>query len=258
MKKCILESHRGVCTDAPDNTMAAFRLAVELGYGMIELDTKFTKDGRCVVLHDRTVNRTGRYADGREIEPDTKIAELTYEEARKLDFGIWFSEKYRGEKIPAFEEALQVALDSGVPLKLDNVWQTHTDAEQETFFEIIEKMGAVNHVGFTVTKPEYAEKVLERFPSAQIHYDGQIDDESLAAIAAVVPKEQLTVWQRLDNGYGSGWCKVPTATDESVCKIKKIGKLGLWLLKKPEELAEAVEHFDADVVETDGSLKPVK
>ena len=72
-KPYILEAHRGVGTDAPENTLAALKLAKEQGYGMIEVDTKFTSDDRCVLLHDNTVNRTGRNADGSEIAPDTKI-----------------------------------------------------------------------------------------------------------------------------------------------------------------------------------------
>ena len=59
---CKLQAHRGVSTDAPENPMAAFRLAVEQGYDIIEFDPKYTKDDVCVILHDRTLNRTGRIA----------------------------------------------------------------------------------------------------------------------------------------------------------------------------------------------------
>lgn len=48
---CRLQAHRGVSTDAPENTMAAFREAVKQGYDTIEFDPKFTKDGVCVILH---------------------------------------------------------------------------------------------------------------------------------------------------------------------------------------------------------------
>ena len=61
---CILQAHRGVSSDYPENTMVAYYAAVELGYGMIELDARFTKDNRCVMMHDRTLNRTTRNADG--------------------------------------------------------------------------------------------------------------------------------------------------------------------------------------------------
>lgn len=54
----ILEAHRGVSAYYPENTLAAFTAAKKLGYGMIELDTKFTADNRCVCLHDKSINRT--------------------------------------------------------------------------------------------------------------------------------------------------------------------------------------------------------
>ena len=63
----ILEAHRGVSAYYPENTLSAYAAAKALGYGMIELDNKFTADNRCVCLHDRTLNRTARYADGSKL-----------------------------------------------------------------------------------------------------------------------------------------------------------------------------------------------
>ncbi|MBQ8508703.1 MAG: hypothetical protein IJ493_02235 [Clostridia bacterium] len=254
--RCVLEAHQGVASDAPGNTMAAFQLAVEQGYGMIELDTKFTADNRCVVLHDRTVNRTCRAADGAPLPDETKIAELTFEEARALDAGVAFGEQYRGEKIPAIEEVLALAKESGIRVKFDNVTQSHTSEQRAILYNLIEASGALPLCGFTASQIWLIEEVLKRFPAAQIHYDGPLDDESLVKVAVLVPKEQLTVWQRADNGYASNWCKVPPVTDESAAKIHEIGRLGLWLLTKPEELAVAVARYRADVIETSGLLKP--
>ena len=70
---CKLQAHRGVCTEAPENTMAAYRLAVAQGYDIIEFDPKCTKDDMWVVHHDMTLNRTCRLA-GKEIaERDADI-----------------------------------------------------------------------------------------------------------------------------------------------------------------------------------------
>ena len=92
-------NHRGY-TDAPENTLSAFRLSCEMGFSMVECDVSFTKDGVPVLLHDTTVNRT---SDG-----EGKIRDLTFEEARKLDFGSWKEERYAGERIPSFSEFLQL------------------------------------------------------------------------------------------------------------------------------------------------------
>ena len=53
-----LQAHRGVSTDAPENTFAAFEAAVKQGYDIIELDPKFTLDNQCVILHDKNLKRT--------------------------------------------------------------------------------------------------------------------------------------------------------------------------------------------------------
>jgi len=254
--RCLIESHRGVASEAPDNTMTAYRLAVEQGYDMIELDLRFTKDGHCVAMHDKTINRFARNADGSEIAEQLPIAELTLEEACRYDYGIWFSEKYKGEPIAVLEDILALAKKAAVKLKFDNILQQFSDEQFEIFFDIIEKSGTIEYCGFTVTKPEIAEKILKRFATAQIHYDGQVDIDSLKAIAAVVPYAQLTIWQRFPNGYADNWCKVPPVDERTAEEIRRFGKLGLWLLKKDEELKAAYEIYGASVIETDGSIKP--
>ena len=256
MNRCLIESHRGVASDAPDNTLSAYRLAAQLGYDMIELDMRFTKDNRCVAMHDRTINRFARNADGSELAEQIPIGEITLEEARRYDYGIWFSEKYKGEPIATLEEILEFAKGCGIPLKFDNVLQTYTEAQLEIFLDTIAKLDASSVATYTVTKPEIARKILARFADATIHYDGALDDDSLAAISAVVPREQLIVWQRFPNGYADDWCKVPPADDESCKRIGKFARLGMWLLKKPEELREAYERYGAYIIETDGSIKP--
>jgi len=70
-------AHRGGSSEAPENTLAAFRTAKENGANCVEFDVDFTKDGRPVVIHDSTVDRT---TDG-----SGPVSEFTLEEIRKLD-----------------------------------------------------------------------------------------------------------------------------------------------------------------------------
>ena len=72
------QAHRGVASEAPENTMAAYRLAVAQGYDVIELDPSFTKDGVCVLYHDETLTRTCRTSDGGEVPGDILFSETTY------------------------------------------------------------------------------------------------------------------------------------------------------------------------------------
>ena len=119
----LYQAHKGVSTENPENTMPAFRAAVEQGYDVIELDVAPTKDLRFVLLHDKLLNRTARLPDGSPLPEEVPLSEITYGEALEYDFGIWFSEKFRGTKIPLFDDVLAFAKEKGVKLKIDNKYQ---------------------------------------------------------------------------------------------------------------------------------------
>ncbi len=96
----IVFAHRGASKQAPENTMAAFRKALELGAGGIELDVHLSRDGHIVVTHDELVNRA---SNGKGYVKDKTLDEL-----RLLDFGSWFSPAYANEKIPELEDVLKL------------------------------------------------------------------------------------------------------------------------------------------------------
>lgn len=100
IKKPLIIAHRGASRQAPENTMAAFRKALELGAGGIELDVHLSSDGHLMVTHDELVDRT---SNGKGLVRDKTFAEL-----RELDFGSWFSTQFKGEKIPELVEVLQL------------------------------------------------------------------------------------------------------------------------------------------------------
>ena len=98
MSRALNLAHQGASSLAPENTMAAFRKAVDLGADGLELDVHLSRDGRLVVIHDEQLNRT---TNGRGLVKDHTLAEL-----RELDAGSWFSPEFAGERLPALEEVL--------------------------------------------------------------------------------------------------------------------------------------------------------
>jgi len=94
-------AHRGASAYAPENTMASFRLAAEMGADWFELDCGPTKDGAVVVIHDNTVDRTTN-GQGR-------IAAMTLDEVQALDAGAWKGPQFSGARIPTLAEALDFA-----------------------------------------------------------------------------------------------------------------------------------------------------
>jgi glycerophosphoryl diester phosphodiesterase len=91
-------AHRGASQDAPENTVASFKLGYQQGADADELDIYLSKDGEIVVMHDKTTKRTAG--------ADKPIVEQTLAELRALDAGKWKDPKFTGERIPTLKEAL--------------------------------------------------------------------------------------------------------------------------------------------------------
>ncbi len=104
-------AHRGASAAAPENTMAAFRRAVEMGAECIETDLHLSRDGRLIIVHDATLNRT--------TSGDGLVKNYTFNELRELDAGSWFSKEFAGEKMPAIEELLDLAGQADLSLYLE-------------------------------------------------------------------------------------------------------------------------------------------
>lgn len=89
-------AHRGSSAHAPENTMAAFELAVRQGADAIELDVKLSADGYVMVIHDQTVDRTTPHKG--------RVRDLTLAELQRLDAGSYFDYAFRKERIPTLDE----------------------------------------------------------------------------------------------------------------------------------------------------------
>lgn len=251
-----LQAHKGYSTAAPENTMAAYIAACDAGYKFIELDPKFTSDGVCVLIHDWTVNRTGRTADGSSLPPDTRVDGLTLAELQALDFGVWFSEEFRGETIPTFEEAIPYVLSRGVSVKVDNVWERFTDEQQARLFALVRRIGTLRNgarIGMTCARLENVARVAAELPDAAIHYDGLVDDTALAFLDENAAGRELYIWLRFHNDR-TAWNQNPPVDAEYAEKVKRHGRLGIWLIDDEDEMPE-VSAFEPYVVETNGGVK---
>jgi glycerophosphoryl diester phosphodiesterase len=102
----IIIAHRGAMGYAPENTISAFKIAIELGENALELDLRQTKDSIPVVLHDATVNKT---TNGKG---DIRI--FNFNDLQKLDAGSWFDKKFSDETIPSLQEVIDVLNDSTI------------------------------------------------------------------------------------------------------------------------------------------------
>ncbi|MDN4494788.1 glycerophosphodiester phosphodiesterase [Ureibacillus aquaedulcis] len=93
-------AHRGYSAKYPENTLPAFQAAANLPIDGVEFDVHLTKDGRVVVIHDESIDRTSNGVG--------YVKDMTLEELREYDYGSWFSEEFAGAKIPALGEVLNI------------------------------------------------------------------------------------------------------------------------------------------------------
>jgi glycerophosphoryl diester phosphodiesterase len=111
-----LIAHRGASAYAPEHTLSAYRLALAQGADFVEQDLQIAKDGVLVCLHDLTLERTTNVEDvfpeRVATSPDGRktwnVSDFTVQELKRLDAGSWFDPKFTGERIPTFQEAIDL------------------------------------------------------------------------------------------------------------------------------------------------------
>ncbi len=155
--------HRGFSGAAPENTLASFKRAMEVGSDMIELDVHLSKDGQVVVIHDDTLKRTTSGMG--------KVADFSLQELKRLDAGKWFGSRFFGEKIPTLNEVLELTrgkIPIHIELKEGDLGRyTITDLADRSFEEV-EKAGMLNQVLFGSFSLAAVERILEKNPSLPV------------------------------------------------------------------------------------------
>src|SRR5436309_9548583 len=112
--RVLLGGHRGNPDECPENTLASFRSAVELGVDLIECDVHRSEDGGLPVIHDHLLDRT---TNGSGLVRDHTMAEL-----KRFDAGSWKDPRFKGERIPSLDEVLAVAKGQvGVTIEIKNL-----------------------------------------------------------------------------------------------------------------------------------------
>lgn len=246
------QAHRGVSTENPENTMESVRAAAEQGYRVAEIDVAVTSDGQFVLLHDSTINRTARMPDGSELTEETKISDISYEQALGYDLGVAFSRKFAGTKIPFLWDVLEFASRAGLRVKIDNKYEKFGAVDKERLFELVSRYPHTAELTCkTLSELEMAAKFL---PANRFHYDGAVNEDIMESLSGILPRERLTVWVPLRNKR-TAWANVGFATPALCEAVKRYAELGIWLLCDSAELAIA-ESLGADIVETEGQLKP--
>ncbi len=178
-QKPIIISHRGASGEAPENTLASIIRAKELNTDMIEIDVHLSKDGKLVIMHDYSVDRTTN-AKG-------KIKELEYEYLRTLDAGSWFAEEFAGERILNLDEVMTVLHGDWKLLieiksppenttEIEKLVIEHIQRHQAHEWCIIQSFDSqvLDNVRFFDPKIEVHKLVVGNIPILPLHYDTKL------------------------------------------------------------------------------------
>lgn len=140
-KRFLVIAHRGASHYAPENTMAAFKMALQMKADMIELDVQISKDGVPVVFHDAKLEK---HSNGKGF-----VSSFLFDELRQLDAGKWFSIEFMGEKILSLKEVLKWAAGKimvNIEIKTEAVSDTSGGGVEEKVIQWVQETGMEKHV----------------------------------------------------------------------------------------------------------------
>jgi glycerophosphoryl diester phosphodiesterase len=112
-------AHRGHCIEVPENTLEAYRRAIELGTEMIECDVNMTRDGELVMIHDWTLDRTTN-GSGR-------VSDVTLDEIQRLDARAGFGPEHAGVRVATTAATIELAREAGISMCFEVKGEAPTD-----------------------------------------------------------------------------------------------------------------------------------
>jgi glycerophosphoryl diester phosphodiesterase len=225
-------AHRGASARAPENTMAAFRLAEAMGADAIELDAKLTRDGHVIIHHDRTLDRT---TDGYG-----RVDRCSLEEIRSLDAGSHFDASFAKERIPTLREVLE-RLGEQILVNVELTNYAHPfDPLPNRALSIVKKLRLEERVLFSSFNP-----------IALLTLRSAVSLNRLALL--LIEREPVFVRRILENVIPHGWVhpQYDMATQGHIRSLRQRGaRVSVWTVNDRSAIRACIE-MGADGVITD-------
>jgi glycerophosphoryl diester phosphodiesterase len=218
-------AHRGDSAHRPENTLASFASALEIGVSLVELDVQLTADGHVVVLHDPTVDRT---TDGRG-----EVGRMTLTEVRALSAGYpdKFKDAWRGERVPTLAEVLALVHDRSrvmIEIKKESVSDDAEGGIEARTIAEVRRLGLVDRVALISFDHRALVRCRELAPEiTRGHLFGRTppDDEMVPAARDVACGIVMPHKSRLSEAVAA--------------RVREAGlKLATWVVDEPEELQQ--------------------
>jgi glycerophosphoryl diester phosphodiesterase len=215
--RILLGAHRGNSAEFPENTLAAFQSALDLGVDVIECDVHLSADGALPVIHDHLVDRT---TSGRGLVRDQTMAEL-----KALDAGSWKDPRFAGERVPTLSEVLALARGrAGVAIEIKNLPLSYRGIERA----VVAAVGEANMVD---------QVIVIAFDHRSVRRIRELDAGLLTGVLeASRPVDPLRL---MADAGAEVFCPHWGAIDpETAEELHAAGKLiGVWTVDDPVSLA---------------------
>lgn len=231
-------AHRGASHEAPENTLAAFRRAWDIGVECVELDVHLTKDGEVVVMHDANTKRiTGR---------DRAVADQTLAELKELDAGAWKGSAFADERIPSIAEAI-ATMPAGRTLFIE------LKSGLDTVPAIARAIRAANpepraHLALQAFDADGLAALAKELPSAPAFWDVEPPtegDQPLPYPIAIVDEAKR-------RGFAGLALLHVSVTEELIAAARGAGlEVDVWTINDREGLVAARARTDLRWIETD-------
>ncbi|MCK4345821.1 MAG: glycerophosphodiester phosphodiesterase [Bacteroidales bacterium] len=214
-------AHRGASYDAPENTLAAVKLAWDKNADAVEIDVHLSKDNRIMVIHDKDTKQTS----GEKLV----VKNTNSDELRKMDVGGFKGSDFIGEKIPFLEEVIET-IPAGKKLFIEIKCGT----EVLPFFkDLVDKSGKISQlviIGFDFEVVEKAKNLIPSVPAYWLHYNvmGEYDKKWIEK----AKQAGLDGLNFRFTGITSGYAKA----------VHKAGlKIFTWTVDDPKEAKRLIE-----------------
>tara|TARA_B100000212_G_scaffold339350_1_gene317675 strand:+ start:12208 stop:12984 length:777 start_codon:yes stop_codon:yes gene_type:complete len=223
-------AHRGDVEVAPENTIPAFLSAVRKGAQQIEFDVALTKDGKLVVMHDSTVDRT---TSGKG-----RVSDLTFDEIRLLDAGSWFDPKFKGTQVPTLHEAL-----NSIPKSIYcNVHLKGGDELAQKSAKVIAEMGRLDtaFIACSLQSITAARKVIPKIKTCNMTRQA---GDRLAYIRETIVKKCEFIQLHQNDGYKN--------IEAQVRQLHDAGVTINWFGANDPDLVKTLHKAGIDYILTD-------
>jgi len=236
----LIYAHRGYSSIYPENTISAFKAAIDSGADGIETDIHLSRDGVIVITHDENIKRV---SDG-----EGMVKDMSYEELLKYDFGSWKDERFKGEKIPTLSELLDLieGTDMVLNIEIKMGFPLYPGIEEKALAMVTERglldriiFSSFNHYSMAKIKklnhtakvaPLYSEGIFEPF-----NYAKTFDSYAIHPSKAVIFKPIVEDCHKLN-------IKVNVWTVDEIETAKKLEEMGVDALitNQPLELIKSL------------------